>query len=79
MATQISLIRKTDYFIGIHGAGLTLIMFDKENAIMKFSILDKTYSDKVKSRFESTDNEYFTFDPEDFVSVVSKRLKESNF
>ena len=94
MKEQISLMRKTDYFIGIHGAGLTLIMFAKENAILheiwhtKQNHLllymcawssHKFYSDNVKNKIDNKDNEYVTFDTEDFAAVVSKRLKESNF
>ena len=94
MQKQISIMRKTDYFIGIHGAGLTLIMFAKEHVVLheiwhtrqNHLLLymcawssHKFFSDNVKNVIDNRDNEYVTFDANDFARVVSERLKEINF
>ena len=86
---QISIMRKTDYFIGIHGAGLVLSIF-----LPKESILDeilsnmqglssmsrlsghKTYTDYIKHNIKIIDdNENFFFDANDFVRTIKENMK----
>ena len=86
---QISIMRKTDYFIGIHGAGLVLSIF-----LPKESILDeilsnmqglssmsrlsghKTYTDYIKHNKKIIDdNENFFFDANDFVRTIKENMK----
>ncbi len=90
---QISLMKNTDYFIGIHGAGLALSIFMPNNSILheilpykKNQLLilmsklsgHKTYSDIIKKRIKIIDkNEYIFFNENDFANCVLKRLKEN--
>ena len=92
---QISVIRDTDYLIGIHGAGLSLSIFLPKNAILheinqaknnNFLTLmsslsgHKTYSDLLKSEsFKENENEYILFDENDFIEKVLAHMKENNF
>jgi hypothetical protein len=89
---QISIMRKTDYFIGIHGAGLVLSIF-----LPKESILDellsnmpglssmsrlsghKTYTEFIShNRKIIDDNENFFFDANDFVRTIKENMKLNN-
>ena len=91
---QISLIQKTDYFIGIHGAGLSLILFAKKNTIlheirrssenrlllyMSAFSNHKYYSDYVENVKKHEDNEFIYFNVNRFVETVKKRLEENGF
>lgn len=86
---QISIMRKTDYFIGIHGAGLVLSIF-----LPKESILDeilsnmpglssmsrlsghKTYTDYISHNIKVIeDNNNFFFDANDFVRTIKENMK----
>ena len=92
---QISLARNTDYFIGIHGAGLALSIFLPKNGILH-EILNfkhnhllttmssmsghKTYSDILKSQTNDIEgNKYVFFKEESFIQSVFGHMKENNF
>ena len=92
---QISLARNTDYFIGIHGAGLALSIFLPKNGILH-EILGhnynhllttmssmsghKTYSDILKSQSNTIEgNKYVFFDEDSFTGKVLEHMKENNF
>jgi len=95
MEDQIALMRNTDYFIGIHGAGLSLSMLLPNNSIFhevqlyKFqSVLSlmsalsghKTYCEIIRGSVNKVDgNQMVSFDENDFVNHVLKRMKENNF
>lgn len=90
---QISLMKKTDYLVGIHGAGFTLSIFTpntyiiheilpNNNLVMIMESLSghKIYSDETKVIKQSIDNnEYLFIDINDFVKNVIKNMKENNF
>ena len=92
---QISVIRETNYLIGIHGAGLSLSIFLPTNAILheicrvKYNNLlttmsnlsgHITYSDLINSeKYFDNGNEYINFDVEAFVNKVLSHMKENNF
>ena len=89
------MIKSTDYFIGIHGAGLALSIFMKNSSILheihpykKNQLLllmsklsgHKSYSDVVKCTIEIIDkNEYIYFDETTFVKNVLEHMKQNNF
>ena len=92
---QISLARNTDYFIGIHGAGLALSIFLPKNGILH-EILGhnynhllttmssmsghKIYSDILKSESNTIEgNKYVFFDEDSFTGKVLEHMKENNF
>ena len=95
MINQISIMRKTDYYLGIHGAGLFLSAFlplksilheistpKKTKNLLLVSHLSghKTYCDILKAETKSIDgNEYIFFDPEEVSNKVLKNIKENNF
>ena len=95
MEDQIAMMRNTDYFIGLHGAGLSLSMFLPNNSIFheiqhqkRTSVLSlmsalsghKTYCEVIKSSVNNGDgNELISFDEDDFVNHVLNRMKENNF
>ena len=86
-------MRKTDYLIGVHGAGLSLSIFmplqsvfyeilPKQNikvlALMSALSGHKVYRDIIKSKLEIiNDNEVYYFDPKDFSEKALKHLKEN--
>lgn len=90
---QIAIMKKTDYLIGIHGAGFTLSIFTpntciiheilpNNNVVMMMESLSghKIYSDIVKVKKKNIDNnEYFFLNDNDFVENVIKYMKENNF
>ena len=91
---QISLIKNTDYFIGVHGAGLALSIFmpissilheitpyKKNKLLLLMSKLSghKSYSEVKKKKIEIVEhNEFIYFDKDDFVKCILKRMKENN-
>ena len=93
ISEQISIMRKTDYFVGIHGAGLTLAIFAPKhcifhevlhkynmNGLLLMASLSghKTYSDIVSSQTKIIDtNENIFFDEEKFVERVLSHMKEN--
>ena len=92
---QISLAKSTDYFIGIHGAGLALSIFMPKTSILheiknhaKNPLLTtmssmsghKTYSDILKSETNKINgNTYIFFDEETFSKSVLDHMKKNNF
>ena len=92
---QISIIKNTDYFIGVHGAGLTLSIFmpiksifheihpfKKNKLLLLLSKLSghKSYADIIKSSIKNIDNnEYIFFDESAFVKNVIKHMRQNNF
>jgi len=91
---QISIMRKTDYFVGIHGAGLTLSIFSPSHCIyhevlprynMKGLLLmaslsgHKTYLDIINSTKKIIDtNENFFFNVDIFANKVISHMKENH-
>ena len=87
-------MKNTDYFVGVHGAGLSLSIFMSNNSILheilpykrnKLLILmsklsgHKSYSDIIKNKIEIIgQNEYIYFDEEDFLKSVVKHMKQNN-
>ena len=94
MAKQISIMKKTDYFVGIHGAGLSLAIFapnhcifhevlprNNMNGLLLMASLSghKTYSDIVSASERNVDNnQYFDFDTNQFVNLVLRHMKDNN-
>ena len=92
---QISLMRNTDYLIGVHGAGLSLSIFLPVKSILyeilpekKFKVLvlvsalsgHKTYSDILKSEQRVLDNnDIFYFDINEFSNNTLKYIRENDF
>ena len=90
---QISIMRKTDYFIGIHGAGLSLSIFmpsksilyeilpksnNKDPIVMSSLSGHKTYSDILKSETKYIDNnEFIFFDSFEFIKNVLDHIREN--
>ena len=95
MTQQISLMKKTDYLVGIHGAGLTLGIFmplssiyheilpkDHWNLVQFMSMMTghNSYFDIVKGEYNKIDGyEYIFLDENDFVEKVTKHMKENNY
>ena len=93
IAEQISIVRKTDYFLGIHGAGLSLAIFSPNHcifheflprynmnglALMAALSGHKRYSDILPSTEKFIDaNQYFYFDVEFFAHRVLNHMKEN--
>ena len=83
-------MRKTDYFVGIHGAGLTLAIFAPKhcifhevlpkynmNGLLLMASLSghKTYSDVISSEERIIDtNENIFFNEEQFVQKVLRKF-----
>ena len=92
---QISIMKNTDYFIGVHGAGLALSIFMPKNSILyeicpykKNHLLllmsklsgHKSYSDIIKNKIiELNQNEYIFFDGISFIQSVLKNMKKNQF
>ena len=95
MREQISIMRDTDYLIGIHGAGLSLSIFLPKKSILHeilhsenlkvlamMSALSghKTYSDIIQAEVKNiNENEYIFFNEDKFVQSVLGHLKENNY
>ena len=95
MEDQISLVRNTDYFVGMHGCGLSLMMFMPHNSIYHevqqrqirsqlcvMSALSghRTFVDVLKNNITTVEgNEVITFDEDEFARKVLEHMKESNF
>ena len=92
ISEQISLMRKTDYLVGIHGAGLCLSVFMPHESIMQevlpwnhisvvtlMSALSGhiTYSDLIRSRNNKSTN--VSFEPEMFAKSVLDHMLQNNF
>ena len=95
MVKQISIIKKTDYFLGIHGAGLFLSAFMPTTSILHeistpkktINLLlvsnlsgHKTFSDILNATIKTiNDCEYQFYDPDQVLSSVLKHMNETNF
>ena len=90
---QISIMRQTDYLIGVHGAGLSLSIFMPSNAIL-YEILPKKnikvlvlmsalsghkiYSDILKSNLKIiNNNDIYFFDTIEFAKKSLRHIKEN--
>ena len=92
---QISIMRKTDYLIGVHGAGLSLSIFMPSHSVLheilpkkniKVLILmsalsgHKIYSDIIKSKLKIiNNNDIYFFDEYEFTEKIQKSIKENYF
>ena len=92
---QISLMRSTDYLVGIHGAGLSLSIFlpnksilheithkPKNHLLTTMSMMSGhiTYSNIIKAIITNNDgNENVSFDENEFYECILSHLKENNF
>ena len=90
---QISIMRKTDYLIGIHGAGLSLSIFMPTHSILheilpkknnKLLVLmsalsgHKTYSDILKSEYKLiNNNDVYFFDAIEFSEITLKHINNN--
>ena len=88
-------MKKTDFFIGEHGAGLFLSIFLPTKAIVQeilhkeninvFQLMSSlsghvTYSDIIKARVEMLDgNEVLFFDIKHFTKVILTHMKKNNY
>ena len=89
---QISIMKKTDYLIGVHGAGLSLSIFMPSDSIL-YEILPKnknrlllilsslsghkTYSDIINSKLKIiNDNQVYFFNSNEFTSKALKIIKK---
>ena len=95
MKEQISIMRNTDYLVGIHGAGLSLSIFMPNKSILheilhseNINVLrmmssisgHKTYSDILNAEVKNIDeNEYIFFNVDDFGDKVLEHMKENHF
>ena len=95
LKVQIAIMRKTDFFIGEHGAGLFLSVFLPTKAIVQeithkdeMNVLQllvslsghETYSNKIKAFVEMIDsNEVLFFDVKQFVKVIMQHMKKHDF
>ena len=95
MSEQISLMRKTDYLVGMHGAGLTLGIFlpfssiyheilhkKAWNVVLFLSMMSghNFYFDVIKGKGNKSGNfQYIFFDENDFVKKVTKHMKDNNY
>ena len=93
--TQIAIARNSDYFIGVHGAGLFLTIFTPRHCInhellsstnmnglrlMSSMSGHKTYSNILKANVKTIDESYYIFfDLNAFSDCIIKRMKENNF
>ena len=92
---QISIMRNTDYFVGIHGAGLSLSIFSPINciyhevlhasnmnglALFASTSGHKVYKDIISADIREIDgNENIFFNVEHFANEVIEHMKENNF
>lgn len=92
---QISIMQKTDYFLGVHGAGLFLSIFlplhsivheiknkNEMNNLQILSILSghKCYSDIIEANVKNINNsEYLFFNPYNIAKKVIKHMKKNKF
>ena len=95
ISEQIAILRKTDYYVGIHGAGLALSIFspshcilhevlpsENMNGLLLMGALSghKTYSDIISSNIhEINGTEMVFFNEEEFAESVIEHMKENKF
>ena len=94
ISEQIAILRKTDYYVGIHGAGLALSIFaprecifhevlpeSNMNGLLLMAALSghKTYSDVINANINTEDgNEMVYFNEEEFANKVIEHMKDNN-
>jgi hypothetical protein len=92
---QIAIAKDSDYFIGVHGAGLFLMIFTPSHCInheilprsnmnglrlMSTMSGHKTYSNILGSNSKSIGkNNYIYFDLNEFAKCITQKMKENNF
>jgi hypothetical protein len=92
---QIAIMRKTDYLIGVHGAGISLSIFMPSHSILheilpkkniKVLVLmsalsgHKIYSDIIKSDLKLiNNNDIYFFDKDEFAEKALKHIKNNFF
>ena len=92
---QISIMKNTDYFIGIHGAGLALTIFMPNNSILheinpykKNQLLllmsrlsgHKSYSEIIKNKIINLGKkEFIFFDHFSFIKSILRNMKKHQF
>ena len=90
---QISIMKKTDYFVGVHGAGLTLSIFLPSKSIVHeilsnmeglrfMSIMSghKTYTDYLYAKTKIiNDNKILFFNSDEFANKILIHMRENNF
>ena len=95
ISEQISLMKSTDYLVGIHGAGLALSIFLPNNSILhEVSHIKKnrlliimslmsghiTYSNIIKAKINHNDgNENVSFDANKFYKSVLSHMRQNNY
>ena len=95
IAEQISIMRKTDYLIGVHGAGLSLSIFMPPHSVLheilpkkniKVLILmsalsgHRVYSDIIKAKLKIiNNNDIYFFDPYDFAKNKARKQLSNSF
>jgi len=95
ISEQISIMRNTDYFIGVHGAGLFLGIFAPNrapfhevlptynmNGLLLFGALSghRVFSDIIQSYTKRVEgSEYIIFNEDAFTNRIIQRMKESGF
>ena len=93
ISQQIAIARKSDYFVGIHGAGLCLSIYAPNkcvlhevlpkgnmNGLLLMASLSghKTYSDIISSNINRNDgNENVSFNVDNFCDKVISHMKEN--
>ena len=95
MIDQIALMKNSDYFLGIHGAGLTLGIFTPAHCIfheflprrnMNWLLLmgtlsgHKIFTDIIDTPVQKIEgSDYYFFNENAFVKRITQRMKESGF
>ena len=95
ISEQISIMKKTDYFIGVHGAGLFLSIFmpiksiineisfgKKTTNLIKMNKLSGhiSYSDVINANLKNiSDNEYIFFDTNNLTITIIEHMRTNNF
>ena len=95
ISEQIAILRKTDYYVGMHGAGLCLSIYSPNhcifhevlprsnmNGLLLMAALSGhiTYSDVINSyQRQVKGNELFDFKEDEFVNTVIAHMKENKF
>ena len=92
---QIAIAKNSDYFIGVHGAGLFLTIFTPRHCInheifkvprtndlrlMSSMSGHKTYANALKASLQRIEgSNYLFFDLDDFSNCIISKMKENNF
>ena len=91
---QVGILAKTDYLVGIQGAGFTLSIFMPEGGVVHeifhenhdnaVNLLEQMsghqrYSDLISSSIEENENEMIYLDPNEFTESILGHMEENNF